>query len=180
MGDEQIGGPGFPLQPIEQVDHLALGRGVERRDRLVEHQQPGLGGRRSCHRDPLPLPAGELIGVSLQMVPLQADLLEQQYVVLCLLLVAAYCCSSRSAWSGTIWSDTPMSSPAGNGNGSRWQERWPPSPGCWCSTSRSGARHLDPEPGDQPARSAAAGNRGRLFVHRPRSRWSATSRIGSR
>ena len=46
-------------QPGERGQHL-LGRGrVERRGRLVEHEQPRVHGQHRADRDPLLLPAGE-------------------------------------------------------------------------------------------------------------------------
>ena len=73
MGDEDDGPVGeHPAQRLPQ------GRGdgdVERGHRLVEQQQPGVGGERAGHRDPLGLPAGELAGAPVGELG-DADLLE--------------------------------------------------------------------------------------------------------
>ena len=39
VGDEQVGQPELVLQVLEQVDHAGLDRHVQRRHRLVEHEQ---------------------------------------------------------------------------------------------------------------------------------------------
>ena len=63
VGDEQVRRIGFSLKAFEQVDDLALGGDVKRRDRLVEDEQFRRGREGPCDRDPLPLPTGELIGI---------------------------------------------------------------------------------------------------------------------
>ena len=45
----------------EQVRELRLGGGVERRERLVEHEHGRVGGQGAGDRDALPLPARELV-----------------------------------------------------------------------------------------------------------------------
>ena len=60
MGDHQ---PGEPLvdQPPDQLEQLHLVPHVERRGRLVEHQDRRLLGQRAGQPDPLPLAAGERV-----------------------------------------------------------------------------------------------------------------------
>jgi energy-coupling factor transporter ATP-binding protein EcfA2 len=50
--------------------------------------------------------------------------------------------------SGWRPSPTPIRSrsPAGSSGGSPWRRRWPPGPGCWCSTSPPSARTGRPGP----------------------------------
>jgi hypothetical protein len=59
--DEQVGQAELVLQVVEQVDHAGLDRDVERRDRLVEHQQLRAEGQRAGDADALALAAGELV-----------------------------------------------------------------------------------------------------------------------
>ena len=59
VGDHQRGGAGR-AQDRAQVGGEPLAQpGVERRQRLVEQQQPRLDGQRAGQRDPLPLAAGQ-------------------------------------------------------------------------------------------------------------------------
>ena len=51
-------------QPLEQADDLGLDADVERRHRLVEHEQVGADGERPGDADALALPAGELVRVA--------------------------------------------------------------------------------------------------------------------
>ena len=60
VGDEQVRHAGALLDLPEQVQHPRLGRQVQRRDRLVADDQPGVEGERAGDGDPLPLAAGEL------------------------------------------------------------------------------------------------------------------------
>ena len=61
----------------EQVRELRLRRGVERGERLVEHDHRRVGGERAGDRDALPLPAGELVREPVGGGRRQADELEQ-------------------------------------------------------------------------------------------------------
>src|ERR1700722_8837807 len=65
------------LELAEQVDHLRLDRDVERRDRLVEQDQPRVERQRARDPDPLALTAGELVREAVEMLGLQSDLVEQ-------------------------------------------------------------------------------------------------------
>ena len=63
VGDQDDGPVGeHPAQCLAQGGG---DRDVQRRHRLVEEQQPGLGGQRAGHRDPLRLASGDLAGVPL-------------------------------------------------------------------------------------------------------------------
>ena len=70
--DEQQGQAQAGLQVLQQVQDRGLHADVQRRHRLVGHQQAGRQGQRPGDRDPLPLPAGELARVGLQRVRVQA------------------------------------------------------------------------------------------------------------
>ena len=77
MGDEEIGQLPLVLQVAEQVDHLRLGRHVERADGLVADQQARIEGERPGHGDALSLAAAELVGIAAERGPSQPDRLEQ-------------------------------------------------------------------------------------------------------
>ncbi len=61
VGDDHDG-PAFGVELVEQRQHLGRGPRVERAGRLVGQQQHRLGHDRPGDRDPLLLPAGELVG----------------------------------------------------------------------------------------------------------------------
>src|SRR3954452_2334978 len=65
------------LQVDQQVDHLRLDRYVERRHRLVAHDQAGAQRQRAGDADALALPARELVRIVVHLVGPQSDLLEQ-------------------------------------------------------------------------------------------------------
>ena len=62
--DEQVGDPGLGLNVLQQVHHLRADRYVERRDRLVAHDQLRLDGERAGNPDALALPAGEFVRIA--------------------------------------------------------------------------------------------------------------------
>ena len=64
MGDEEIGEIALCWSSCEQVHDLGLHRDVERRDRLVADHELWAQRERACQADPLPLAAGELVGVA--------------------------------------------------------------------------------------------------------------------
>ena len=64
-------------EALEEVRELRLRRRVERRERLVEDDHRRIGGERAGDRDPLPLPARELVREAVEGVRGQADELEQ-------------------------------------------------------------------------------------------------------
>jgi hypothetical protein len=61
MADEDRGQVQVAAQVHEKVQHLGLDRHIQRRHRLVEHQQFGLHGQRAGDRDALTLSARELV-----------------------------------------------------------------------------------------------------------------------
>ncbi len=75
--DEQIGQPEALLQVLQEVDDLRLDRDIERRDRLVAHDQVGIGSERPRNADALALAAGKLVRIARGVLGLQADDLEQ-------------------------------------------------------------------------------------------------------
>ena len=75
--DEQVADAGRALQVDEQVEDLRLDGHVERRDRLVEHDDGGARREGARDRDALALPAGELQREPAQHIVRQADLVEQ-------------------------------------------------------------------------------------------------------
>src|SRR3954447_2156888 len=77
VGDEQERDAELLLDALEQVDHLGLDRHVERRDRLVGHQQLGVEGEGPGDADALTLAAGELVGEPVVVLGVEADDLEQ-------------------------------------------------------------------------------------------------------
>ena len=64
--DEEVGESQLLPQFHEQVHHLRLDRDVERRDRLVEHEEVGLDHDRAGDGDPLPLATGKLVRVAVE------------------------------------------------------------------------------------------------------------------
>ena len=77
VGDDHVAQPQFVLQVVEQVDHLGLDGDVERGDRLVGHDQLGPQRQRPGDADALPLAAGELVGVPVVVLGVQAHQLKQ-------------------------------------------------------------------------------------------------------
>lgn len=64
MGDEYIGQVELLAQIGEQIDDLGLDRNVERRDRLVGHDQPWPERQRASNADTLALAAREFVGIA--------------------------------------------------------------------------------------------------------------------
>ena len=75
--DEEVGEAALLLQLVQQVQDLRLHRDVERAGRLVEHDQVRVERQRAGDRDALPLPAGELVRVAVEVLPAEPDLLQQ-------------------------------------------------------------------------------------------------------
>ena len=71
-----IGEP-MRLQLLEHVDHLRLNGHVQRRDRLVADDELRPGGQGAGDADALALAAGELVGVAVEVIPLEPHLLDQ-------------------------------------------------------------------------------------------------------
>ena len=86
VGDEQVRQVELVLQVLQQVDDAGLDRHVERRHRLVEHDERRVEGQRPGDADALALAAGELVRVAAGVVGRQPDELEQ---LLDLLVVVA-------------------------------------------------------------------------------------------
>ena len=57
--------PALP-QPVEELQDARPDRDVEHRDRLVGDEQPRLEDERGGDRNPLALPAGELVRVAVE------------------------------------------------------------------------------------------------------------------
>ena len=77
MADEQIRQPPLLLHVAHQIEHLALDRHIQRRKRLVCHNQCRIWRQSSGDRDALALAAGELMRVAVQCVGRQADVAHQ-------------------------------------------------------------------------------------------------------
>ena len=75
--DEQVGHAQFLLQFLQQIENLRLYRNVQRRGRLIGHNQFWLYRQRPCDRQPLALTARKLMGIARQDVTAQAYTLQQ-------------------------------------------------------------------------------------------------------
>src|SRR3954447_12686240 len=88
--DKKIGEDEPVLQIFEQIDDLALNRDVERRYRLIAHDERRLQRERACDADALALSAGELMRIALRHIRIEADLAEQLGDALMLRLAVRY------------------------------------------------------------------------------------------
>ena len=81
--NEKIRDLAFALQPLQQVEDLRSDGDVERRDRLIAHDQVGLRSERARDIDTLALTAGELVRKQIALFGAEADRLEQlsQWIV---------------------------------------------------------------------------------------------------
>src|SRR3546814_12004214 len=61
VADEKVSEAQLALEPLHQVQDLRLHRDVERRGRLVAHQELRVAGQSAGDGDALALPAGELV-----------------------------------------------------------------------------------------------------------------------
>ncbi|MNZ28893.1 hypothetical protein D3C78_461330 [compost metagenome] len=77
VGDEDDGQIHLPLQGEQQVHYLGLHRDVQRRHRLVAHQQFGLEGDGAGYADALALTAGKLVRIAIHRTLGQAHLVQQ-------------------------------------------------------------------------------------------------------
>ncbi|ELZ80681.1 hypothetical protein C454_10261 [Haloferax gibbonsii ATCC 33959] len=77
VGDKEVRQPELRLEVVEQVQHLRLHGHVERRHRLVEHDEVRFERERAGDTDTLALAAGELVGVAVEVVRREADPLQQ-------------------------------------------------------------------------------------------------------
>ena len=64
MGHQHQGRASLCLEAQHEIEDLGFRRLVERRGRLVEHQQLGLAGERRRDHDALALAAGDLVGIA--------------------------------------------------------------------------------------------------------------------
>ena len=73
MGDEEVGDAEVRLQILQKVEDLRLDRYVERGDRLIANDE--LRAQRDGARDAdaLALPAGELVGIAIDMLRVESD-----------------------------------------------------------------------------------------------------------
>src|SRR5690606_24506256 len=77
VADEHVREAAPRLEVAQEVDDLRLHRHVERRGRLVEHHEAGLERDRARDADALALTTGELVGIAVLAVGIEADLLER-------------------------------------------------------------------------------------------------------
>ena len=77
MGDEQVGQPQFSLQALQQFQYPGLYRDVQRAGGFVADQQFRPHGQRPGYADALPLPARELVRITVFMRRVKSDLDEQ-------------------------------------------------------------------------------------------------------
>ncbi len=75
--DEEVGEAEPLLQLGHQVEDLRLHRHIERRGRLVAHQELGIARKGARDRDALALAAGELVRILLAVIVRQPDLAQQ-------------------------------------------------------------------------------------------------------
>ncbi len=73
VGDEQVGQAKVALEIDQQVQDLRLDRHVERRHRLVAHDQRRPQDERTGDADPLALAAGEFVRIAVERIGRQAD-----------------------------------------------------------------------------------------------------------
>ena len=73
VGDEQVGEAELLLEVVEEVEDLALDRDVEGGDGLVADDELGVEGERPGDADALPLAAGELVRVAMDVALVEAD-----------------------------------------------------------------------------------------------------------
>ena len=77
VGDEEERHVELALDVLEQVDDLRLDRDVERRDRLVRDEHLRVQRQRAGDADALALAAGELVGVAVVVLGVEAHDLQQ-------------------------------------------------------------------------------------------------------
>ena len=74
VADEDVGQAVLRLQVLQELDDLELDRAVQGRGRLVQDEESGLQHEGAGQGDPLPLAAGELVGVAVPLLRVQAHL----------------------------------------------------------------------------------------------------------
>ena len=100
--DEQIGEVELLLQLDQEIEDLGLDRDVERRDRLVEHDDPRPQHQRAGDRDALALAAREHVRVARVVLGAQAH--PRQHVLDCgraprLTVIIMVAISSTPPWT---------------------------------------------------------------------------------
>jgi hypothetical protein len=76
VADEQVGEIVLGLQVAQEVDHLRLHAHVERRGRLVEHDEARVEHHRPRDRNALALPARKLVRIAEARLRIEPDLLQ--------------------------------------------------------------------------------------------------------
>ena len=77
VGNQQVTQLVAGLQLLQQVQYLRPDGHIQRRHRLVQHNQTRPGGQRPRNRNPLPLPAAELVRIPLGVKRVQPHHLQQ-------------------------------------------------------------------------------------------------------
>jgi hypothetical protein len=77
MRNDDVSQAKFGLQVLQQIDDLCLYRNVECRDRLVRDDHLWVERERTGYADALTLTAGKLMGISVVMLRIESDKLEQ-------------------------------------------------------------------------------------------------------
>ena len=78
VADEQVGEVVLLLQVAQQVDHLRLHAHVERRGRLVQHDEARLQHHGAGNRDALALAAGEFVRIAVARRRVEPDFLQRR------------------------------------------------------------------------------------------------------
>src|SRR5262245_54189555 len=74
VGDEHEADLQFLLQIAKQIDDLGAHGDIQRRGRLVSHDDGGIEGERASHADTLTLAAAQLAGIAIEITRLQSNL----------------------------------------------------------------------------------------------------------
>ena len=77
VADEEVGEAALPLQVAQKIDDLALHREIERRGRLVEHDELRIEHQRAGDGDALPLAAGKFVREAVQRIRVEPDIDER-------------------------------------------------------------------------------------------------------
>jgi len=68
VGDENVGEREFALEVLQQEKNLRADGDIQSRDRLIGNDELGLEDEGAGDANPLPLPAGEFVGIPPQGV----------------------------------------------------------------------------------------------------------------
>ena len=77
VGNEDDGEAKFFFEVVEEVQHLRLHAYVQRGNRFIAHNKRWIQSQCTCYDDALPLPAGEFVGIAIEVFRLQAYFLQQ-------------------------------------------------------------------------------------------------------